>query len=153
MLDSVPYNLFTTILWCYVRPPSKPNPDESARMWFCGDLQDIVQADLLLQPILADTAKIITDTVLVNLCLCMPRMILCRQWSLQMYRCWVVYARSWRVIALPIMLLFSCLAAIIALLVENYSKVAPSIFPTIFTSCHLANNIYGTCMIPYHTAQ
>jgi hypothetical protein len=43
-----------------------------------GGLPDMVQADLLLQqPILANTAKIITDAVLVNFCLLTPQMTLC----------------------------------------------------------------------------
>jgi hypothetical protein len=74
-----------------------------------------------------------------------------------MYRCWVVHARSWRVIALSIVLWFSCLVAF-ALVVESFSKFPPQavgsvVSLSVFTFCHIANNIYGTCMIPYHTTQ
>jgi len=69
-----------------------------------------------------------------------------------MYRCWVVHARSWRVIALPIVLWFSCLV-VLGLLAESYTKTCPhavqSIFLTVFISCHIANNIYGTSAIVY----
>jgi hypothetical protein len=155
MHDNVPYNLFTSNSRCYVRPPSEHNPGGCARTCFGGCLPDMVQAHLLLQqPILANTAKIITDAVLVNLCLSMQPCADDDRY-IQMYRCWVVHARSWRVVALQFVLWLSCFAAL-AVLVENdvkkSSKGMGAIAPIVFTSCHIVNNIYGTCMIPYHTA-
>jgi hypothetical protein len=80
MYDNVPCNLFTSISRYYMWPPSEPNTDGTNRTCFGGCLLDVVQAHLLLQqPVVVDIAKIITDAVLVNLCLFMPRMTLCRR--------------------------------------------------------------------------
>jgi hypothetical protein len=69
------------------------------------------------------------------------------------YRCWVVYGRSWRAVALPIALWVTCLVTL-GLVAGSYAKTAPqALFPTIFISCHIPNNIYGTSMIRTHTPQ
>jgi hypothetical protein len=154
MRDDIPYNLFTNHSRCYVRPPSEHNPRDHAGTCFGGCLPDMVQAHLLLQqPVLANIAKITTDAVLVNLCLSMHPCADDNRY-IQMYRCWVVHAKSWRVVALQIVLWFSCFAAL-AVLVESdvkKNKDMAALAPIVFTSCHMANNTYGTCMISYHTA-
>ncbi|KIL60804.1 hypothetical protein M378DRAFT_130387 [Amanita muscaria Koide BX008] len=80
------------------------------------------------------------------------------------YRCWVVYEKSWRSILPPLLLWFSCLAflvlyiywAILEVLKGNHDpNVAPRVTHVIqaFYSCNIANNVYSTFAIVWRIAR
>ena len=71
----------------------------------------------------------------------------------QMYRCWVIYNRSWRILVLPILLWLACLVTLI-LIAQGCTKTTQLVIsPIIFISCHIVNNIYGTSAFLYHATQ
>jgi len=80
------------------------------------------------------------------------------------YRCWVVYEKSWRSTLPPLLLWFSCLAflvlylywAILEVLKGNYDpNVTPRVNHVIqaFYSCNIANNVYSTFAIVWRIAR
>ena len=87
-----------------------------------------------------------------------------------MYRCWLVYAKSWRIIALPLMIWATGFTSLILFdywLITDLaaSSQLPLIILTprtrrvaaVFFCCSFVNNIYATCMLapsinfPCHT--
>lgn len=76
------------------------------------------------------------------------------------YRCWVVYAKSWRSVLLPLLLWFSCLVFMALYLYWVTLEVlhgndAPNMAPRVvrviqaFYSCNIANNVYTTLAIVF----
>ena len=79
---------------------------------------------------------------------------------LQMYRCWLVYFKSWRIVALPIMLWLACITCVILFNFWLITDLGTSgqlplgFFFTprthrltaVFFCCSFVNNVYATCM-------
>jgi len=80
-----------------------------------------------------------------------------------MYRCWLVYAKSWYIIALPLMLWSTGVACVILFdhwLIVEFSTLSQLPLFTLFTPqtrrfaavffcCSFVNNVYATCAISY----
>ena len=69
-------------------------------------------------------------------------------WSLQAYRLWIVYRKSWRVTC-PLVVLW--LGSLICTIITNSYDViffhfSDGIILTTFFACNIAINIYATCM-------
>ena len=98
-----------------------------------------------LQMFLEISGSIITDGVLV----CeWTRLITGCSWQDQIFRCWTVYNRSWRIVVLPFLFLLYSIASLLMLVYWNITNPSGDRWGKIMASYYVTTitiNIYATC--------